>query len=578
MAKRTIRIKEFPNDDQIWRLDWLGAVDRNDNVQTENYIEVYLRPVSDTNKADFGSSIQKRICCQIGVGQLPLLTIGSLWKKQCLLQKKAIDGITQLTNVIISTNTTKIIMASHKDGENYLIDKDVFDIGGTKNGLHARCLAIEYQGDPYGIIIPIAEIIRFYYASSSDLSIAAFSGLYELNINSMIGEYHHFNPENNGFILQLRQWLEDSDGWTIARVLQNSCAEKGVKDIHGALAKSKINFPHAGYKHYPETILPFEGATDWNARSLLFEREGITRIFILELLSCSAPFPFDSLTVIRDNDGNKADPKTDLPDEEKIEINRAKRPSAIDDQDTHLQSEAEPNKNVESLTIKLSTDRFGFLADKKILKIRKDQCKYKAADLTPCKNNTSIAGLGTGLGTTGQSDIVPVKITINEVDDVISNNTQRKREKALPASFDVMIETILLLKTFPNVKIAFNPDSEHYIPLLKPPKYRQWSYLNSRKEIKRSVIIAFIYIENRRYWWIEFEQREKGDDCTSALIEVSFQHTENTFKELLIQLARKKGRWSNIKGDLGIKINSLKHTWATTKAYADTIFKKITEG
>lgn len=572
MAKRVIRIKEFPNDDRVWRLDWLGAVDRNDNVQTENCIEVYLRPVSDTNKEDFGSSIQERVCCQIGVGQLPLLSIGSLWKKQCLLQEKAIDNITQLTNLTINTDTTKVIMASHKDDENYLIDREVFDIGGTKNGLHARCLAIKYQGDPYGIIIPIAEIIRFYYASSSDLSIAAFSGLYESDLDSMIGEFHHLNPEGNGFILQLRQWLEDSDGWTIARILQNACAEKGVKNVHGSLVKSRINFPRVGYKHYPESILPFEGTTDWRARSILFEDEGITRKFILELLSCSAPFPFDSLTVIRDNDGGKADPKTDLPDEEKKEINRAKKLRAKEDEDLPLQSEVEPNKGLESQVITLSTNRFGFLADKKILKVRKDQCKYKAADLIPCRNSTSIAGLGTGLGTTGQSDIVPVKITINEVDNAISN-TRRKREKALPSSFDVMIEAVHLLNTYPSVRVRCNPDTKHYIPLLKPPRYTQWSYLDSKKKIKRLVMIVFIYIENRCYWLVEFEQRQ-NEKYTSALVKVFPFHGKDTFNTLLTLLARKKGCWKNIKQDLGLKICSMKHSWSTTQEYAKTIYTK----
>jgi hypothetical protein len=31
-------------------------------------------------------------------------------------------------------------------------------------------MAIEYNNDPYGIIIPCAEIARFYYCRSSDLS------------------------------------------------------------------------------------------------------------------------------------------------------------------------------------------------------------------------------------------------------------------------------------------------------------------------------------------------------------------------------------------------------------------------
>ena len=88
-----IQIKEFPNDGRVWRIDWFGAVRKNDNVPTEPIIDVYLRPVSVTDKtsiADFGWLNKERICCPIGVGQLPVLTIGSLWKNGKLLDYQVI--------------------------------------------------------------------------------------------------------------------------------------------------------------------------------------------------------------------------------------------------------------------------------------------------------------------------------------------------------------------------------------------------------------------------------------------------------------------------------------------------------
>lgn len=64
------QIKEFPNDGRVWRIDWFGAVRKNDNVPTEPTIDVYFRPVSVTDKesiADFGWSNKERICCPVGV-------------------------------------------------------------------------------------------------------------------------------------------------------------------------------------------------------------------------------------------------------------------------------------------------------------------------------------------------------------------------------------------------------------------------------------------------------------------------------------------------------------------------------
>ncbi|MDO9630996.1 MAG: hypothetical protein Q7I92_03730, partial [Humidesulfovibrio sp.] len=46
-------IAEFPSDGRRWRLDWLGAVERNPNISSEPTIKVALSPVRDgiTNPA-----------------------------------------------------------------------------------------------------------------------------------------------------------------------------------------------------------------------------------------------------------------------------------------------------------------------------------------------------------------------------------------------------------------------------------------------------------------------------------------------------------------------------------------------
>ncbi|MFZ1891193.1 MAG: hypothetical protein WAU37_03270, partial [Formosimonas sp.] len=171
MAKQVITIAEFPKDERVWRVDWLAAAQHNDNVHSENTIEVYLRPVDmPQTKADFGVTIQERVCRLIGVGQLPVLVLGSLWHNGRLMSEHAIKEYRELRNVQINSNTVKLITAGHKHNEQYVINKFSFDVGGFKNGLSANCLAVEYNGDPYGIIIPVAEVLRFYYAPSSDLS------------------------------------------------------------------------------------------------------------------------------------------------------------------------------------------------------------------------------------------------------------------------------------------------------------------------------------------------------------------------------------------------------------------------
>jgi hypothetical protein len=66
-------------------------------------------------------------------------------------------------------------------------------------------VAVEQDGDPYAVMVPTAEIIRFYYGPSTRLAQALFWG-----------EYHNmFNADRSGVFkegvvrVHLRRWLED---------------------------------------------------------------------------------------------------------------------------------------------------------------------------------------------------------------------------------------------------------------------------------------------------------------------------------------------------------------------------------
>lgn len=90
-------IAEFPIGK--WKLQWLGRINRNDNVQTEPTIEVSLQSLDDK-----GEEIIDR---NIGVGQLPLLTIGSIWKNS-VKTNHAIGKVITLPNILVNDSKTKI--------------------------------------------------------------------------------------------------------------------------------------------------------------------------------------------------------------------------------------------------------------------------------------------------------------------------------------------------------------------------------------------------------------------------------------------------------------------------------------
>ena len=572
-----IQIKEFPNDERVWRIDWFGAVRKNDNVPTEPTIDVYLRPVSVTDKtsiADFGWLNKERICCTIGVGQLPVLTIGSLWKNGKLLDYQVIVP-SNLPNVNIAEDSVRLIEAAHKDQTGYIINKAAFDIGGFKNGLSARCLAIESDGDPYSIIIPVAEVIRFYYAISTNLAKIAFLGSYETNFDQIIGERCGFDSKTKILIIHLRQWLYDNEGWVLGRILRDKNAQQGFFQIHRSLVKQSVRKYH---QPMPETNFPFQGKTDWAARCLSFTSGGKVRTLILELLRCTAPFPFSNLVVIRDNDGRQASPETDLPESNKRPYLRNQRLKSGTSKKLH--SIEEPVQNMKRMVIDYVKERFGDLWNKELIKPEKEFCNYRKTDLLFLPPSESTTALGTGDGTSGQSKTAPISISINvgKETDIAQKPRSHSRSEALPATFENMMAAVRYLsENYQDKGVTAKVWPTLYMPLTSN-RSSQWSYLDTSAtttnlvKTPRRVLIAELNIDNMLFWLVEFEQRE-SESLTAAMIYGASSMKAEEIKKILHLLARSKGIWKNIPPHGRFHIRPMKHSWPSIEEYASSIYK-----
>lgn len=572
-----IQIKEFPNDGRVWRIDWFGAVRKNDNVPTEPTIDVYLRPVSVTDKtsiADFGWLNKERICCTIGVGQLPVLTIGSLWKNGKLLDYQVIVP-SNLPNVNIAEDSVRLIEAAHKDQTGYIINKAAFDIGGFKNGLSARCLAIESDGDPYSIIIPVAEVIRFYYAISTNLAKIAFLGSYETNFDQIIGERCGFDSKTKILIIHLRQWLYDNEGWVLGRILRDKNAQQGFFQIHRSLVKQSVGKYH---QPMPETNFPFQGKTDWAARCLSFTSGGKVRTLILELLRCTAPFPFSNLVVIRDNDGRQASPETDLPESNKRPYLRNQGLKSGTSKKLH--SIEEPVQNMKRMVIDYVKERFGDLWNKELIKPEKEFCNYRKTDLLFLPPSESTTALGTGDGTSGQSKTTPISISINvgKETGIAQKLRPHSRSEALPATFENMMAAVRYLsENYQDKGVTAKVWPTLYMPLTSN-RSSQWSYLDTSAtttnlvKTPRRVLIAELNIDNMLFWLVEFEQREL-ESLTAAMIYGASSMKAEEIKKILHLLARSKGIWKNIPPHGRFHIRPMKHSWPSIEEYASSIYK-----
>lgn len=563
------KIEEFPQDGQYWRMDWIGAFVPNANITTEPFVQIYLSPLAISPMAspkDLASvnavnwSGQKII--DIGVGQLPFIEKGSVWKNG--LRQKALAGTSRVfSDLEISKDSIKLIRASHQVNNEFLIPQSQYRLG---TGLNSWLVAVEYQGNPYGILIPAIELIRFYYAISTNLAQAVFSGVFRYGLDSIVHtDRTGYVEAEDRYLLGLRQQITDEEGWVIARILHSNIANQACLKIYDHFLEQaaneerfvnvKANFPFEGKTTLQARVKPMpfkqsDGTTKWHNLVLVME-------------SCSAPMPYSELTVIRDNDGRQGEPETDIPKKDKKPYQRGGvTNNGIEGK--HIQNKKDTNASLSSVSLTVASGRFTALTGRKPDKPTKEQTEYRSMGKPIA--GLEVKALGTGLGGYGADEREVQRVNIV---------AERTRRQAAPPSFELFEEAIEYLNQQEGISASIRQGNEllEYMPFTKPSGKWQWAYLDSASRQRRRVIIADIMIGERYFNLIEFEQR-LNESCTVCLLfSEGVKVSDYTLHDVLHQCSAQKGIWRNILS--GFDIVALKHTWTGALSLANTLTQRV---
>ncbi|WP_046157834.1 hypothetical protein [Chromobacterium vaccinii] len=566
MRKAIPKIKEFPDDGRIWRVDWFGGVERNPQIPSEPKIQLIISPVVD-GAIDYAASNsvnhEERSSISIGIGQLPLITIGSLWQnRHCLIESAGKTKVFE--NLVISPKTALLVKSDALVGGQPLVRKKYHQIGA---GLAANCLAIEWQGDPYGIIIPTAEVIRFYYATSTDLAKAIFAGDFRHELGSIVNPTQcGYIKQENRCILKLRKEFADADAWTIGRILNSHEAFNGAVLVHDSMIKQAVQ---SKSRLYPEAAFPFVGETNLRVRmkAMRSPDEKRWRFIVFALEHCTGPFPFSAITCDRDNSNLRPEEGHDQPDELKAPAYPRKQQSGKDVTDGELQSNEDASKEIQSAVIDLPEGRFGALANMELEKPEKNICHYfNAGSARPLELPSDV--LGTSDGNYSGGIVTQTSIEV-----------KHERQEALPASFANFEAMVRHLDGLPGYQAKIRPrsDATMHIPLTKPHRAWQWSYLDSGTRQRRAVVIADITHDCCVYSLVEFQWREE-ESFKLAMVSLSggARLSDEQLHLLLRMLAKKEGRWGSTKPlPWNAKLITFKHTWPSVDAYAQAILARV---
>lgn len=289
------KLSNLTPDDRVWRLDWFGECGYPGSIRryAQPSIKVVLSPLRCDSSAHAALILPDCTDHQHShetwapISALPLVAIGDLWQdgRQVASPDYQVEAFKGLT---INADSACFVKAGLAIDEHFLLPLSRHPWHRLQT--QSYCLAITLDAGRR-LLVPCAEIIRFYFGSSGNLLQRLFTA--PLTANALWTN-KRFNPVNRHLHLTLADRLSGVSAADIGRIAESKFAWRAAAGIFTSCQKATAQRLPA----HPYTGFPFEGVTDLAASGIWLpfgDNENETFI-AYRLRSCSHPFPFRSLS------------------------------------------------------------------------------------------------------------------------------------------------------------------------------------------------------------------------------------------------------------------------------------------
>lgn len=338
MAVSTYVIPELRDDKRYWRLHWFEELLLNQQT-TLPLISARFVPMKDVgwNRANSPALLKNSSYdfdetreISLGVGFLPVFHIGTVFHFGRLVARPRYQ--LKVFNLFIEKGNTEVVnyssfRSSTEGSRIYDVPWWEYWLKGTNR--FVRCLHVDVpKGRRDGItklIIPVIEIIRFFYANSSELLREVFTGgligcknrVFDCNQTVLPG------GDKRPYIV-LSEYVTKEDAPIIARWLFSIYALDCARHIYTSLQTNGTR-PFEGGR--PQGFLPEVGLPYINEKTKLVVhgkeiRSGDRKFFLAYYVSSdSARFPFSSFDFAQE--------KSSRPESEPAGVDTSERPENV---------------------------------------------------------------------------------------------------------------------------------------------------------------------------------------------------------------------------------------------------------
>lgn len=280
MSQTLFKLTAFPQG--LWQIVWIGDVKFIRNIRRvfQPVVTVTLQSLKEANKF---------VEVNIAIGQMFKLVLGSIWE----------DGIEQLNQPVghrevfsLTTYQARFIKAGSSLSEQ---DENKFWLPFSlhyKHKHHTESWCTLISLDTVDVIIPCAELLRFYFGSSSNL----LKQIVRSHFNPFaLWQDFDFDKDTGHLKITLAEGISGASAADIGRIIIDKTAFNAVSQVSKTLTSSIANREKA----YIKMPFPFIGKSKLQVLGQWLHTVGLKDRFVVsQVESCSHRLPFLSLRYV----------------------------------------------------------------------------------------------------------------------------------------------------------------------------------------------------------------------------------------------------------------------------------------
>jgi hypothetical protein len=270
------RFQSMPEDGRLWLLTWLGPFYIEPNMTSQRSVLAVVSALRGSkgrspSKVTYGrypspNRVEEHRLVSFAVGDLPALAIGTLYREGRPLTRS--KSPLKVQEFRLDFDRQQVVRLGAPQGaagrpvvpelsEERLLLGGVWDLMGP-----SACVALPLRDDPLGLVVPVTEVLRWCYGSSSRMLQAVLSG----DLVRVLDEIIAGSSQQGGKIhLNLPPGFVEADAHTLAWLASDTYARERALTVDRSVLVSSSQIEHRPDLSFPGAVFPYTGPQQLNA-------------------------------------------------------------------------------------------------------------------------------------------------------------------------------------------------------------------------------------------------------------------------------------------------------------------------